>query len=75
VTTAALERSVERALPLRLELDFSGVTFMDSSGIALVLRTARRMQELGGSMRITKVPPQALKVFHAAHLEKIVTIE
>jgi stage II sporulation protein AA (anti-sigma F factor antagonist) len=70
-----LERSVERALPLTLLLDFSGVTFMDSSGIALVLRTARRMQELGGSLRLTKVPPQAEKVFRAAHLEKMVTME
>jgi stage II sporulation protein AA (anti-sigma F factor antagonist) len=53
---AALENSVERALPLSLILDFSGVTFMDSSGIALVLRTNRRMRELGGSMRLRHVP-------------------
>ena len=37
-----LERSIESALPLRLVLDWSGVTFMDSSGIAVVMRAAGR---------------------------------
>ena len=32
-----LEREIERTLPLSLVLDFSGVTFMDSSGIAVAL--------------------------------------
>lgn len=33
-----LDRAIEAALPLRLVLDWSGVTFMDSSGIAVVMR-------------------------------------
>ena len=33
-----LEDAIARALPLRLTLDLSGVTFMDSSGIAVLLR-------------------------------------
>ena len=39
-----LEREVEILLPLHLILDFADVTFMDSSGIAVVLRTDRRMK-------------------------------
>lgn len=35
-----LDREIETALPLRLTLDFSAVTFMDSSGIAVAMRAA-----------------------------------
>ena len=41
-----LELAVDTALPRRLVLDFNGVTFMDSSGIALLLRAKRCMDAL-----------------------------
>lgn len=34
---ACLEQEIQRSLPMVLVLDFSGVTFMDSSGIAVAL--------------------------------------
>ena len=39
-----VEMAIDAALPRLLTLDFSGVTFMDSSGIALILRSQQRMQ-------------------------------
>ena len=33
----SLEETISQQSPSRLELDFSGVSFMDSSGIALVV--------------------------------------
>lgn len=42
-----LDQEIEKALPTQLTLDLSGVTFMDSSGIALLIRARQRMQELG----------------------------
>ena len=39
-----LEREIERTVPMTLVLDFSGVTFMDSSGIAVALRGWQRMR-------------------------------
>ena len=66
-----LEREIERTLPLSLVLDFSGVTFMDSSGIAVVLRCYRRTAELGGAVTVKDVPPQAEKVLRAAGLERL----
>lgn len=61
-----MERSLDAALPLKLTLDFSGVTFMDSSGIAVVMRAYRRMTALGGRIELAEVPVQAKKVFDAA---------
>lgn len=69
-----LERELDAALPLRLVLDFGGVSFMDSSGIAVVLRAQRRMAALGGSMVLRRVPPQAKKVLDASGVSRLVTV-
>ena len=70
----SLEREIERTLPMVLVLDFSGVTFMDSSGIALILRAQRRMRTLGGSLLVCRVPQQARRVLDAAGIDRVVTI-
>ena len=54
-----LELSIDAALPKKLVLDLAGVTFMDSSGIALILRAQQRMQLLDGSLLVRNVPQQA----------------
>ncbi len=69
-----LDREIESRFPSETVLDFGGVTFMDSSGIAIVLRTCRRMQESGGSLRAVAVPPQAGKVLRAAGVERMVSV-
>ena len=61
--------------PSKLTLDFSGVSFMDSSGIAVVMRALKRMRAMGGSAAIKNVPPQAKKVFTAAGIFRIVPLE
>lgn len=70
-----MELAVDAALPKRLVLDLSGITFMDSSGIALILRTQQRMQMLDGSLVVCNVPPQAKRVLDAAGLSRLVTIK
>ena len=42
-----VEMAIDAALPRLLTLDFSGVTFMDSSGIALILRSQQRNAAAG----------------------------
>ena len=69
-----LELAFDSVIPKRLVLDFRGVTFMDSSGIALVVRTQRRMTGFGGSTVLRNVPPQAKKVFDAAGITRMVPI-
>ena len=60
--------------PHRLILDFSQVSFMDSSGIALILSTLRRAREIGGKLRVSHVPHQAMRVLNAAGIERLVEI-
>ena len=69
-----MELAVDAALPKKLVLDMTGVTFMDSSGIALILRTQQRMRLLDGSLLVCHVPEQAKRVLDAAGIGRLVTI-
>lgn len=69
-----LELAIDAALPKKLVMDFSGVTFMDSSGIALILRAQQRMQLMDGSLLVCNVPPQAKRVLDAAGIGRLVNI-
>jgi len=55
-------------------LDFQEVSFMDSSGIAIVINALRRMEQLGGRLRLQGLKEQPRKVLRAAGIEKIVEI-
>ncbi|MDR0839356.1 MAG: STAS domain-containing protein [Oscillospiraceae bacterium] len=70
-----LERAVETYLPSACVLELAGLTFMDSSGIAVILRALRRMKELGGSMRVAGACGQPLRVITAAGIGGIVDID
>lgn len=65
-------RVIDAVLPRKLVLDLSNVTFMDSSGIALLLGTQKRMQRLDGSLLVCNVPPQAHRVLDAAGLNRLI---
>ena len=69
-----VEMDIDAALPKTLVLDMTGVTFMDSSGIALILRAQQRMQLLDGSILVCNVPQQARRVLDAAGIGRLVTI-
>lgn len=70
-----LEREIEIALPIKLILDFQDVTFMDSSGIAVVIRMRQRMREMGGSVCLQQLKEQPRKVFEAAGIARLVEME
>ena len=70
-----LEEIVARRIPRELTLDLSGVTFMDSSGIAVLLRAHRHMRQLGGALRVTAIPVQPRRVLDAAGMGRIITME
>ena len=65
---------IDAYLPRECVIDMAGVTFMDSSGIAVVLKIYRQMNEIGGRTWIENVPPQPLKVLDASGIERIIRI-
>ena len=70
----AVTAKINVYLPRYCELDFGDVTFMDSSGIAIVIHTLRAMNELEGKLRVTHIPPQPMKVFTASGIQKLVNL-
>lgn len=74
-TLQMIADKIDQFLPSICILDFKAVTFMDSSGIAIVIHTYRRMTERQGILRLKRVPPQPRKVLEAAGMERLVTIE
>jgi stage II sporulation protein AA (anti-sigma F factor antagonist) len=74
-TLREIELAIDASLPRMLMLDLAGVTFMDSSGIALILRAQQRMQLLDGSLLVCNVPAQAKRVLDAAGIGRLVKIQ
>ena len=70
-----LDEQIDMALPRRLTLDLSGLSFTDSSGIAVLIRVSRRMEQIKGELIVRGVPPQPGKVFQAAGLHKLIRFE
>ena len=69
-----VEIAIDAALPRSLILDFAGVTFMDSSGIAVILKTDRLLRQTGGALALSGVPGQVRRVLDVAGLTKIVPV-
>ena len=74
-TLHGIADKIDQYMPMMCILDFKGITFMDSSGIAVVIHTYRRMKEIGGVLKIKHVAIQPWKVFHAAGIDRIVEME
>lgn len=65
-------QQIDLVLPRELHIDMNEVTFMDSSGIALVLRSWRKMGQLGGTTVLRSVPAQSAKVLKAAGIDRLI---
>lgn len=69
-----IEEKIDAHLPHEIILDMKGLTFMDSSGIAVVLKTYRRMNEIGGVVRVENVGKQPRRVLDASGVERIIKV-
>lgn len=65
---------IEAYTPRVCILDFQEVTFMDSSGIAVVINALRHMTKIGGSLYLAGIGKQPMRVFRASGIDKIVKI-
>ncbi len=70
-----IDEAIELNMPTLLILDFSGINFMDSSGIGLVMGRYRSLMRLGAQLHIAGASPQIYKVMKLAGLEKLASLE
>lgn len=66
---------IEAYSPKVCVLDFQEVTFMDSSGIAVVINALRNMSRIQGKLILTGLNEQPLKVFRTSGVDKLVEIK
>jgi len=70
----AIAAKIEAYTPQLCILDFQEVTFVDSSGIAVVINALRSMTQIEGKLLLTGILPQPMKVFRASGIDKLVQI-
>ncbi|MBQ9742468.1 MAG: anti-sigma factor antagonist [Ruminococcus sp.] len=58
-----IDSCAESERPALLCLDFSGVQFMDSSGVGLVMGRYRQMSLIGGRVQVVNVPDNMERMF------------
>ncbi len=75
IIRAGIDDAILVNRPKTLALDFGGITFMDSSGIGLVMGRYRLMQSLGGEIVMQNLPENIRKVMRLAGLERLGRME
>ena len=71
----AIAAKIESYTPDVCILDFSEVSFVDSSGIAVVINAMRGMTQIEGKLLLTGISPQPMRVFRASGIDKLVEIK
>lgn len=71
---SVIENLLDEYMPRECVLDLGSLSFMDSSGIALILKLHRRLSETGGGAWVENAASQPAKVLSAAGIGRIVKI-
>ena len=66
-----IDYAIERSTAKTLRLDFSEVSFMDSSGVGLVMGRYRLMQSRGGQTWLCNATPPVLRMLQLAGLDRL----
>lgn len=69
-----IDAKIDEITPSILILDFGEVTFMDSSGIGLVMGRFRKIQLIGGEIQIINTPLYISRVMKISGIEKLARI-
>ncbi|MGI5936730.1 MAG: anti-sigma factor antagonist [Oscillospiraceae bacterium] len=69
-----IDQLIDEYLPRDCVMELSGLTFMDSSGIAVILRVYKRMNEMGGRAWAENPRRQPMRVIDASGIDRIVKI-
>lgn len=70
-----IDGKIEAYSPRICILDFREVSFMDSSGIAVVINALRCMSRIEGKLILSGLRIQPMKVFKASGIDKLVQIK
>ncbi|HOA34589.1 MAG: STAS domain-containing protein [Clostridiales bacterium] len=68
----AIDTEIQIQRPKVLRLDFSDVSFMDSSGVGLIMGRYKNALNFGGTTEVHNLPPFCERILKLSGLEKII---
>ena len=69
-----VDYEIQKYLPRKAIFNFSGVTFMDSAGIGMIIGRYKLLSMLSGELEIINVKPQVEKILKMSGILKIINI-
>ncbi len=73
-TMASIVNLIDEYMPRDCVVDLSKLNFMDSSGIAVILRAQKHMNEIGGKAWVESPAGQPLRVLDASGVDRVISI-
>lgn len=70
-----LDTALKNSAARNLICDFSGVSFIDSSGLGVLIGRLKNLETLGGSITIKNPRPSVYRILELSGLNKVMTIE
>lgn len=70
-----IDRAILEDMPKKVRLDFSHVSFMDSSGMGLVMGRYQKVQRTGGALEVTGTSGRVRKMLDIGGLTKLIEIK
>ncbi len=71
----AIASKIEVYTPRECVLDFGEVSFMDSSGIAVVINALRNMTKIRGKLSVAGLRSQPMRVFQVSGIDRLVEVK
>lgn len=75
VVMAQIGREIDLNLPRDCIIDMDKLSFMDSSGIAVIMGTYKRMNQIGGRCWVVNVQRQPMKVLSTSGIYRVIDIK
>ena len=71
----AIASKIEVYAPRECTLDFDQVSFMDSSGVAVIINGLRAMTKIGGKLSIIGLSGQPMRDFRVSGIDRLVELK
>ena len=69
-----IDERLMRDRPIKVMMELSGVDFMDSSGLGLIMGRYALVKQYGGTLSVLDPSPAVLKIIKLAGMERMVSI-
>ena len=70
-----IDYEMERQIPRKVIFDFSGVSFMDSAGIGLLLGRYKNAMTLGSKVELTNVSSSVYKLLKMSGITRLIPMK